>query len=187
MLVVALSMVVMAALQAMPEAWRNGLRYDRAAVNAGEIWRLVSGHFVHLGWKHLALNLAGLGLGTWLFGADRSPAAWLMATLISALACGIGLWWLSPAVGWCVGLSGILHGLMVVGFGGWILAGENRAWGLLGVVVAKLAWERFGGEMPWADTLAGGRVITDAHLWGAAGGILFLGADAAWRRLRARV
>ena len=31
----------------------------------GEYWRLLSGHFAHLGYPHLALNLAGLLL-VWL-------------------------------------------------------------------------------------------------------------------------
>lgn len=177
----------MTLVQAMPAEWHLALRYERAGIAAGEWWRIVTGHFVHLGWSHLALNMGGLGLGTWLFGADRSPASWLIATLASAVACGAGLWWLSPYVVWCVGLSGVLHGLMVVGFGGWILAGERSAWLLLGVVLAKLAWERWGGDMPWAEAMAGGRVVTDAHLWGAAGGALYLAAGTFWRRWRSRV
>src|SRR3569623_2737413 len=38
------------------------LRYERAAILDGEMWRLVSGHLVHLGWSRLVLNLAGLAL-----------------------------------------------------------------------------------------------------------------------------
>lgn len=181
------SMLVMAVLQAMPETFRVALRYDRTGIGAGEYWRILSGHFVHLSWRHLVLNLTGLGLGAWLFGPDRSPLQWLLATLVSALACGLGLWWFSPDVGWCVGLSGVLHGLMIVGFGGWIIGGDRRAWAFLGVVLAKLWWEQAGGDMPWANTMAGGRVVTDAHLWGAAGGALFLGVEAAWRHFRAWV
>lgn len=186
-LIVAASIVAMIAFQAMPVPWQYAMRYDREAVGSGEVWRLVTGHFVHLGWSHLGLNLAGLVLGTWLFGSDRSPLQWLLATFVSALACGGGLWLLSPNVGWCVGLSGVLHGLMVVGFGGWILAGERWAIWLLAVVVGKMAWEQMGGAMPWESTLAGGRVVTEAHVWGAIGGALFLGSDAIWRALRPRV
>jgi rhomboid family GlyGly-CTERM serine protease len=185
--IMALSMLAMAAIQASPAAWQEALRYDRAAIRSGELWRLVTGHFVHLGWPHLALNLAGLVLGTWLFGRDRSPRQWLVATLVSALATGIGLWWFSPTIEWCVGLSGVLHGLMVVGFGGWLLAGERWAWWFFAIIVGKLTWEQLGGDMPWANSLAGGTVVTDAHLWGAAGGAIFLAVDTAWRRLGARV
>src|SRR5690606_33885017 len=44
------------------------LRYERADVLAGEWWRLLSGHVVHLGVSHLVLNLAGLVLIGWIFG-----------------------------------------------------------------------------------------------------------------------
>jgi rhomboid family GlyGly-CTERM serine protease len=186
-LIVAVSIVAMTAFQAMPVPWRNAIRYDRAAIGTGETWRLVTGHFVHLGWGHLALNMAGLALGTWLFGADRSPVQWVTATILSAVACGAGLWLFSPSVGWCVGLSGVLHGLMVVGFGGWMLAGDRWAAGLLAIVVAKMTWEQIGGGMPWESALAGGPVITDAHVWGATGGALFLAGDSVWKRLRAQV
>jgi rhomboid family GlyGly-CTERM serine protease len=179
--------IVMVALQAAPLSWQQALRYDRAAVGSGELWRLVTAHFVHLGWGHLALNLAGLVLGTWLFATDRSPPQWLLATFVAALACGLGLWWFSPDVRSCVGLSGVLHGLMVVGFGGWILAGDRWAIGLLALVVGKMAWEQTGGSMPWEATLAGGTVITDAHLWGALGGALYLAGSAAWWFVRRRL
>jgi rhomboid family GlyGly-CTERM serine protease len=148
-LVVAFSMVVMALLQAAPDTWQNALRYDRQAVAAGEIWRVLSGNFVHLGWRHLGLNLLGLGLGTWLFAPDRPAGQWLVATLVAALAVNLGLFWFTPGVRWCVGLSGVLHGLMIVGFGGWALQGERYAWGLLAVVVAKMTTCR--GRRNWRE------------------------------------
>lgn len=185
--IVAFSTVFMIGLQASPEAWQHAIRYDRAAISAGEWWRLVTGHFVHLGWRHLALNIAGLLLGTWLFGADRSPSQWLNATFVIAFACGAGLWIFSPNVRWCVGLSGVLHGFMVVGFGGWALAGDRWALGLLLVVLGKMSWEQLGGHMPWAESMAGGRVVTDAHVWGAVGGAVYLAASLAWKKYQRSV
>ncbi|MFO1355604.1 MAG: rhombosortase [Gammaproteobacteria bacterium] len=186
-MIVGLFMLLMAALQALPAGWQQAIRYDRAAIAAGQWWRLLTGHFIHLGWTHLALNLAGLGLGTWLFGADRSPGQWLVATLVVAAGCSLGLYGFAPAVGWCVGLSGILHGFMIIGFGGWVLAGERWAALLLAAVIAKMAWEQMGGEMPWAASLAGGQVVTAAHVWGAAGGGLYLAGEALWCRWRRSV
>ena len=183
-LIVAASIVTMAILQAAPEAWQEALRYDRDAIGAGQFWRLITGHFVHLGWKHFVLNMAGLVLGTWLFAVDRSPRAWLIATFASALGCGVGLWLFSPEVRWCVGLSGVLHGLMIVGFGGWMLAGDRWAALLLAVVLGKLAWEQTGGQMPWEEAMAGGTVITDAHVWGAVGGLVYLAGETLLRRTR---
>lgn len=180
-------MLLMVALQMTPQPWQLHLRYDRDAVAAGEFWRLLTGNFVHLGWRHLGLNLLGLGLGTWAFAPDRSALQWLLATLVAALAVNLGLFYLTPEVRWCVGLSGVLHGLMIVGFGGWALQRERYAWGLLAVVLAKIAWEQSGGAMPWAADLAGGAVVADAHLWGAVGGAAFLAAHGVWCRLGWRV
>jgi rhomboid family GlyGly-CTERM serine protease len=185
--IVGFSMAVMGLLQISPADWQMALRYDREAVAAGQLWRLLSGNFVHLGWAHLGLNLLGLALGTWLFAPDRSATQWLLATLVAALSVNLGLFWFTPGVHWCVGLSGVLHGLMVVGFGGWALQGERYAWGFLALIAAKMTWEQLGGDMPWTEDLAGGAVVVSAHLWGAVGGLLYLGGVAFWRHFRPRV
>jgi rhomboid family GlyGly-CTERM serine protease len=179
------AVLAMTALQALPESWQESLRYDRAGISQGQWWRIVTGHYVHLGWTHLALNVAGLAIGTWLFGTERSPLQWTIATAISTLACGLGLWWFSRDIAWCVGLSGVLHGLMVVGALTWILRGEPAGWWLAGFWTMKLLWEHFRGEMPWSGAMTGGTVVIDAHLWGACGGLLYVGLSLAWsyRRL----
>ena len=61
--------VSVAALLALTDDWgRELLRYDRFAIASGELWRLVSGHFVHLAWSHFALNAAALILVSYLVG-----------------------------------------------------------------------------------------------------------------------
>lgn len=183
-LLAAVAVLVMTLLQALPSAWQDWLRYDRAGIADGQWWRIVTGHYIHLGWSHLGLNAAGLAVGTWLFGPERSTGQWLIATTISTLACGLGLWWFSPSVQWCVGLSGVLHGLMLVGSLTWALRSEPAGWWLTGFWIAKLVWEAFRGEMPWSGALTGGTVVTQAHLWGACGGVLYVGLSLAWSRRR---
>jgi membrane associated rhomboid family serine protease len=109
---------------------------------------------------------------------------WGFATALSTLACGLGLWWFSPDIHWCVGLSGVLHGLMVVGALTWILRGEPAGWWLAGFWALKLIWEALRGEMPWSGALTGGTVVTDAHLWGACGGLLYVALSVVWSRRR---
>ena len=75
MLVAAIGAVLLA-LAWWGEPLRGLLRWDRAALSAGEAWRLVTGHFVHLDLEHALLNVAGLVLVAWLFAsAWRVPAA----------------------------------------------------------------------------------------------------------------
>src|SRR5690606_2046904 len=94
---------------------RAALRYGRDGLGAGEAWRLLSGHLVHLGWAHLAMNIAALGLIRVLVGDAFSSADWIGAALVSALGIDLGLYALSPEIGWYVGLSGVLHGLLAAG------------------------------------------------------------------------
>jgi rhomboid family GlyGly-CTERM serine protease len=157
------------------------LRYERAAIAAGQWWRLLSCHLVHFDARHLALNLAGLGLLWWLFVADARPRDWLLVVLAAALAVGGGLYLLAPAVGWYLGLSGVLHGV-------WAAAAlfAWRRWPLEALVTGallagKLVAERTLGPLAGAVDAAL-PVIVAAHLYGALGG---LAAAAALRVPRA--
>ena len=40
------------------------------------------------------------------------------------------------------------------------------------IVAAKVGWEQFGGPLPGSVASSGGAVIVDAHLYGAAAGVL---------------
>ncbi|HEX7031109.1 MAG TPA: rhombosortase [Gammaproteobacteria bacterium] len=148
------------------------LRYERVAVLAGEWWRLLSGHLVHLGVAHLVLNLAGLALIGWIFGPGLRAAHWLWTLLGSLVAIAAGFLLLEPGLVWYVGLSGVLHGLLL---GGAVL---DRGFGrglravLICGVFAKLAWEQWAGALPFTAEAAGGPVVVDAHLYGAIGGLV---------------
>ncbi len=186
MLGIGLSLAVLVALQALPADWRGSLQYQREAVAAGQWWRLLTANLVHLGWRHLLLNAVGLALILWLFGPDRGPIRWLLALLLSGLASSLGVHFWAPEVHWMVGLSGALHGLFLVGACGWLRSGDRLAWLLIAGLLLKLAWEHFAGAVPLSAEVVGGAVITDAHLWGSAGGMLAAGLETLARSRSAR-
>ena len=156
--------------------------WDRDALAGGEWWRFLSGHFVHLGWSHLLLNLAGLALIGWIVGRAWDWQGWLLVSLVSIGVIGAGFWVLNPALQWYVGLSGLLHGLLAAGLVVGIRRAEAESVVLGALVVGKLAWEQLAGPLPGSEGASGGAVIVDAHLYGAVGGIL--AALAMWRRVR---
>lgn len=160
------------------------LRYERSDVLAGDWWRLVTGQLVHLGPSHLALNLAGLALLAWVFGPGLRAGQWLVILAGSWFAIAAGFVLLEPQLAWYVGLSGLLHGLLlgaaVVDRG---LGGRVRVLLLAGVLL-KLVWEQWAGALPLTAEAAGGPVIVDAHLYGGLGGLL--GGVLAWLRDRAK-
>jgi rhomboid family GlyGly-CTERM serine protease len=156
--------------------------WDRDALSGGEIWRFVSGHFVHLGWSHLALNLAGLALIAWIVGRTWDWLGWLVVSLASVGIIGAGFWIFNPQLEWYVGLSGLLHGLLAAGLVVGLARREAESAVLAVLVAGKLAWEQFAGPLPGSEGASGGAVIVDAHLYGAMGGVL--AAVAMWRRVR---
>jgi rhomboid family GlyGly-CTERM serine protease len=179
--------VLMAALQALPDDWRATLRYDRDALAAGEAWRIMTANFIHLGWNHLFLNMAGFLVIGWLF-ADEVPAStWFVVLLTCCVASSLGLYWFTPDAYWVVGMSGALHGLFVFGAVSWIIHGYHAGWGLLLGVAGKLIWEQTMGAIPLSEGVVGGPVVTDAHLWGAIGGLIAGCSYGTWRRLRTRL
>lgn len=179
--VAALAMVAIL-LQVGGEGLRDLLAYDRAALGAGELWRLLTGHLVHLGWSHLLLNLVGLALVTWIVGRSYSALEWLYVAFVSIAVIDAGFWFLYTQLGWYVGLSGLLHGLLAAGLLVGVARRDRESLVLSLFVLAKLCWEQIEGPLPGSEGTAGGSVIVDAHLYGALGGIL--AALLLWRRVR---
>jgi rhomboid family GlyGly-CTERM serine protease len=168
-------------LQAGGAPVREALAYTRDGVAAGELWRLLTNHLVHLGWTHMWLNLAGLALVAWLVGSVYNWLRWLVVTGITAITIAAGFWFLYPDLDWYVGLSGLEHGLLVGGLYVGVLARDRESLVLLGFVLAKVAWEQLsGGPLPGSEATSGGSVIVNAHLYGTVGGAV--AGALLWRR-----
>ena len=156
------------ALTAVGDPGRALLRYDRAALAAGQLWRLMTAHLVHLDLHHALLNCAGLVLMWALFARDYRPRQWLVITLASMAAIDAGLWLWDSTVRWYVGSSGVLHGFMAAGTLARLRRGEAEGWVLAAFLVGKLAWEQGVGPLPLSGS---DPVVVDAHLYGVAGGL----------------
>ncbi|MDX1561523.1 MAG: rhombosortase [Gammaproteobacteria bacterium] len=165
------------------EAVRSALRFDRDGLASGEIWRLLSGHVVHLGPSHAAMNVVALLVLAVVFAARLKPLDWLLGGAVAAVAIDLGLYLLSPEIVWYVGLSGVLHGYWASGAVlSWRLH-RLEAVVLAALLLLKLFWENVAGPVPLTRSLAAGPVVTDAHLYGTIGGLVW-GIVAAVRRER---
>ncbi len=152
------------------------LRFDREALlHDGQLWRLFTGHLVHLGWSHTGLNVTGLALIWVLVGHRFDHQQWSAIIIVLMLGTSLGLLLFNPTLTWYVGLSGVLHGLLLAGAVADIRSGDKTAYVLLILVIAKLAWEQIAGALPGSESAAGGNVIVDAHFYGGLCG-LALGA-----------
>ena len=164
-------MGAMIALQLLDGEARNSLVWERDAISSGQLWRVLTGSFLHITWTHLTVNLLGYGLLMVLYDKLLDAGEHLLIVFALAIAVGAQLYMLSD-VGWYLGFSGVLVGLYmylaVTKFNPLPLQGSI----ILGVIVLKVARERwfafdsvewFGDSIPLA---------ADAHLFGAFGGLM---------------
>ncbi|MBX2878815.1 MAG: rhombosortase [Granulosicoccus sp.] len=159
------------------------LRFERSLIDSGHWWLLLSGNFVHLGPNHLWMNLAGLALIVALVWNHFTASQWLVVILLSSVCVGVGLWLFNPEVIGYVGFSGTLHGLILAGTLADLRVYPKSAAVLLLLVVGKLFWEQYFGALPGSESVAGGRVVVDSHLYGAIAGAVFGLILLAWRLL----
>src|SRR3984885_4559292 len=154
-------------IQSGGAAAQLALRYDRDFLAAGQWWRLLTAHVVHLGYEHAVLDVAGLALMWALFARDYSLRGWLLILALSVAGIDAGLWLLSSTTQWYVGSSGVLHGVLAAGTCAHLRRREPDGWVLALFLVGKLVYEQVQGALPLT---AGGAVIVDAHLYGAVAG-----------------
>lgn len=141
--------------------------YDRSSILNGEYWRVLTCHFVHTGWNHLFLNLTAFLLVFSLFLHLYSPFGWLIGATFCMIGISLSFLFFCPTLEWYMGLSGLLHGLFVMGIIGEIRKGNTLyCFGLL-AVTAKLALEYFIGPSNITNQFINALVITNAHLTGA--------------------
>jgi rhomboid family GlyGly-CTERM serine protease len=175
--------LVCALLAAGGDELRDAGRYERAALESGEYWRLVSGHLVHLGLGHLWPNLAAAAIIAVLFDGVFRSADWLRVGAAAAAAIDLGLYVLEPQVLWYVGLSGVLHGYVAAGALA-LLARRDKLGLVLTIgLAAKVIFEQVFGPLPFTAESVGGPVVVAAHLYGVVGGLL---AEAASQLARHR-
>lgn len=154
--------------------WQSpAFRLVPAAIAAGEWYRLLTGQLLHLGLNHLLLNLAGLLLVVHLFGNSVTAGTWGGLIAASLASTAAGLYWLEPGLGWYVGLSGALHGLLLGAILLDRISPQWERWLLGSVIVIKLLFEQWFGSLPFTEMAAGGPVIVSAHGYGAIGGTIF--------------
>lgn len=149
---------------------KNLLRYDEGAVAHGEYWRLLTAHFMHLGWVHGLLN----GLGFLLLAA-MNPAGrvinWLLFYLVSSLLISVYMIFESGTY-YYVGASGVLHGLFILGAYFSQSLDLWRRHALMLIIIVKLFWEQSEYYQDTGVSAAiGGHVYVDAHLIGGLCGL----------------
>lgn len=161
---------------AFSPALAAALQYERSAVATGEVWRLVTGHWVHWSTDHLLWDLlAFAGLGA--FCELRSRWRFLACLALAAPVIGLGVHLFQPHLATYRGLSGLDSALYVLAAGSilaeawrlrqpWLLAAAGLALILFG---AKTLFELASGGAVFMRAEGLDVVVVPlAHLLGAA-------------------
>jgi rhomboid family GlyGly-CTERM serine protease len=171
-----LSVIVLSALaQLSLVSGVDWFQFTRVDINAGQWWRFLTGNFVHLTWRHFAMNALALVAIYALYSNCLKLKSMVLVFLLSCLSVTLGIWIFSPELQWYVGLSGALHGLLIT----LIIADYVNNRHLLNillllVVMTKLVWEGMMGPIPGSESTAGAPVVVQAHIYGFVGGLLIL-------------
>lgn len=150
----------------------DGLVYERSLIIDGQVWRVFTAHITHVNRAHLLMNLGGLALILWLF--PLTGPLWQRVIIWLSLTAGISGWlfWLSPEVQWYAGLSGALHGRLILGaLSRWSAKQDMFDLLIAAAVGVKVIWETVLGALPASENLINAPVLTESHLSGAVVGL----------------
>ena len=168
---VALAAFVVGAIPALGDLFV----YDAVAIRAGELWRLITGHLVHAGGRHLFLDAAAL------FAAGSICEAWhrksypVFLAIMAVLTTGT-LYFYMPELRFYCGLSALCTATFVWACGIVYKLGRRRKMPLISWtalisalgLIAKICYEALTGEALFVTHMTGGFApLPFAHVFGA--------------------
>lgn len=154
------------------------LQFDRAAIAAGQIWRVITGNLVHYNWAHWVANVGTFAALCWI--AAGGGRGILPTVLLSMFAVGTSVFVSSEGVTTYRGISGADCAL-----GAWVLvmlAARERGWTCAGwlavllLVMAKSVYEMVTGLVLLPTSApAGVTVVGVTHVAGLSIGVICAG------------
>ncbi|QUM84728.1 MULTISPECIES: rhombosortase [unclassified Moritella] len=150
----------------------TALDYNRELIIDGELWRLITGNFNHTNIYHVLLNVCALAVISGLHYRYYSATVYLSLILLLSIGVGAGIFLLSPSTHLYVGLSGILHGIIIVGAIIDVTKKYYSGYILIAGTIIKIINEQFFNSPIEMSKLIQAQVLTEAHLYGLVTGLI---------------
>lgn len=166
--------------------WQASLVFDRAAIAAGEWWRIATGNLAHYSPSHLLFNVLALAVAGTLIETRRLPHLGVLF-LAGSVAIGLTIWFAEPGLRYYAGLSGLataavvylcLHGL-----------GDRGSWRWLCIAVLAGVAAKLGAELLFGFSLFAAAEpppftpVPLSHAAGAATALLLFGLATMFRHV----
>ena len=145
--------------------------WDRALIQSGQAWRVLTGNLTHTNFSHLAMNVSGLILLAWFHHSYYKAGSFVFMVWIMMTVIGLAMFF--TTFDWYVGFSGVLHGLFVWGV---IKDIQNKiplGWALLCVIFLKLMFDVQNASDGTTAQLIDANVAYQAHWVGGILGMFF--------------
>lgn len=138
-----------------------------------EIWRWWTGHWVHVGWMHLLLNLLAFVCLPFIFPEIKNRFFIILMVLLPP-AISLSFYYFYLDIVAYAGFSGVLHGLYAAFALSALQYPKERKFGLLVLVliVGKIVWEIMMGSLG-TSAIIGSPVLIEAHYLGVLWGTIF--------------
>lgn len=155
------------------------LQYDRAAIAAGEVWRGITGHWLHWSFDHfLWCTITFLAIGCICESLSRK--GYITALVAAGVAIPVASWFVDPGLLYYRGLSGLASAIFVFATvmmtrrawaskdwsGIWLPAGAGIAF------TGKVVFEYLTGSALFVDSPEIFTPVPLVHLVGGATGLI---------------
>jgi rhomboid family GlyGly-CTERM serine protease len=152
----------------------TALVYDRSAILSGELWRLVTCHWVHFSVSHLFYDVTVLGITGWII-ESRGYRYFAALCLLSALSISFAMLALLPDMAFYGGVSGIAMASTVYLALQCLCKPAPWRWvglSILFLCVGKLIFEAFIGHFILVPSKDDWVVVPLSHLVGTFSGLI---------------
>lgn len=153
----------------------DALVWDRDLIRDGQTWRLISGHFAHADFEHLAWNAGALIiLGSLLeISLTYGIRKMILANIISAILIHGMIYTTRPDLIWYVGFSGILNSYFIIAlYGIWQKTRSPVAIFVGFGAIAKTCAEVLGGGSVLG--IGSWQAVPQAHMAGLISGVIMV-------------
>lgn len=152
----------------------EALFYNRPAIDQGQWWRIWTGQWAHLNVNHTLMNLSGFVMIYFVFRGYQTRRSWLLSLILLTLWVGFALYVFDEKLHTYAGLSGALHGFLIIGL---CYSFRHMPW--LTLIAAAVIFTRVYMEQQpdydkeYIKDFIDGLVYVDAHFYGVIGGFVF--------------